>query len=112
MILIRCYYLVHCFTRSLFSCMFSRMFSVYLFPRFFFVHGEFDEWRQMYQLLPTRQPDKHAHDVSEERAVGVAPVLEVHNYQQLREQNYVNKVGTHGPEKQKKQNMTVIFRGN
>ena len=52
-------------------------------------------------------PDKHSYDVGEERSVGVAPVLEVDHDEQLREQDHVHQVRTHGP----KENITRVREG-
>lgn len=45
--------------------------------------------------LPEKQPD----EVSNKRSIGVAPILEVHNNQQLWKQNDIDQIRAHGPEK-------------
>ena len=57
-----------------------------------------NERRQTHQTLPTSDPDAEAQAVGEEGAVGVAPVWEVDDAEELGEQDHVDQVGAECPE--------------
>ena len=56
-----------------------------------------NERRKPHQALPARHPDAEAQTVGEQGAVGVAPVWEVDNTQQLGEEDHVDQVRAKGP---------------
>ena len=56
-----------------------------------------NERREPDETLPTRDPDAEAQAVGEEGAIGVAPVREVNNTEQLREQDDVDQVRAERP---------------
>ena len=58
---------------------------------------EVNERRQTHQTLPTSDPDAEAQAVGEEGAVGVAPLWEVDDAEQLGEQDHVDQVGAERP---------------
>ena len=58
---------------------------------------EVNERRETHQTLPARDSDPQPQAVGEQGAVGVAPVWEVNNTQQLGEQDHVDQVGAQGP---------------
>ena len=58
---------------------------------------EVNERRKTHQTLAAGDSDAEAQAVGEEGAVGVAPVWEVNNTQQLGEQDHVDQVGAQGP---------------
>ena len=44
-------------------------------------------------------PEEQSYDVSGQRSVGINPIFEMNNNQQLREQDNIHQVRTHGPVK-------------
>ena len=59
--------------------------------------GEVNERREAHQTLTAGDSDAEPQAVGEEGAVGVAPVWEVNNTQQLGEQDHVDQVGAERP---------------
>ena len=59
--------------------------------------GEVNERREAHQTLTAGHSDAEPQAVGEEGAVGVAPVWEVNNTQQLGEQDHVDQVGAERP---------------
>ena len=57
-----------------------------------------NERRETHQALPTSDSDAEAQAVGEEGAVGVAPVWEVDDAEELGEQDHVDQVGAECPE--------------
>ena len=57
-----------------------------------------NERRKPHQALPARHPDAEAQTVGEQGAVGVAPVWEVDNTQQLGEEDHVDQVRAESPD--------------
>ena len=56
-----------------------------------------NERRESDETLPARDSDPQPHAVGEQGAVGVAPLREVDNTEQLGEQDDVDQVRTQGP---------------
>lgn len=56
-----------------------------------------DNGWQPQELLPARESDQQRHNVSGQRPVRVAVLLEVYHHQQLREQDHVHQVRAHRP---------------
>ena len=59
---------------------------------------EVNERRETHQTLPARDSDPQPQAVGEQGAVGVAPLREVDNTEQLGEEDDVDQVRTQGPE--------------